>query len=108
MTMAPLPPSSISTRVMDAAPSAMIRLPTADDPVKLTIFTSGDATRAAEASTPEVVRMFTTPGGKPASTTASPSRSTPNGSCGAGLMMQVLPMASAGASLPATFTRGKL
>ncbi|GIT77063.1 MAG: hypothetical protein Ct9H300mP31_15940 [Acidimicrobiaceae bacterium] len=108
MTRAPFPPSSISTRVMDAAPSAMIRFPTAEDPVKLTILTSGEDTRAAEASTPEEVKTLTTPGGNPASTTASPRRRTPSGSWGAGLMMQVLPIARAGASFPATLTNGKL
>ena len=72
------------------------------------MFTSVEATMAAGTSAPEETTMLTTPGGKPASTMASPSRRMPSGSWGAGLMMQVLPMARAGAIFPATLVSGKL
>ena len=82
--------------------------PMADEPVKLTMLTPGEATRVDGTSEPEEVRTLTTPGGKPASVTARPRSRMPSGSWGAGLMMQVLPIASAGAILPAMFTSGKL
>ena len=82
--------------------------PMGDEPVKLIMLTPGEATSAAGTSGPDEVRTLTTPGGKPASVMARPSRRMPSGSWGAGLMMQVLPIASAGAILPATFTSGKL
>ena len=85
-----------------------MRAPTSVEPVNDTMFTSVEATRAAGASGPEPVTMLTTPSPSPASATASPSSSTPSGSWGAGLITTVLPAASAGATLPATFTSGML
>lgn len=72
------------------------------------MLTSFDATIAAGTSGPEEVTIFMTPGGKPASLIASPNLKIPSGSCGAGFMMQVLPIARAGAIFPATLVRGKL
>src|SRR5439155_23565133 len=51
---------------------------------------------------------FTTPGGTPAATSASAIRYTDSGSCGAGLTTTVLPIASAGATLPAGLAHGLL
>src|SRR5690606_33211425 len=54
------------------------------------------------------VTTLTTPGGKPASFMSSTMRSTPSGSCGAGLMTTVLPMARAGPILPDMLVIGTL
>ena len=51
---------------------------------------------------------LTTPGGKPTSSRMRTSSTTASGSWGAGFTTTVLPMARAGATLPAMFTRGKL
>ena len=51
---------------------------------------------------------LTTPGGKPASSNSSHMRMTPSGSWSGGLTTTVLPMASAGAILPAMLVIGKL
>ena len=104
----PLPPSSKSSRFMSRPATSPIRWPTTVEPVKLTMSTCGEATRASPTSAPAPVTMLTTPGGKPASTTASANRSTARGSWGAGLTTTVLPMARAGPTLPAMLTSGKL
>jgi hypothetical protein len=93
---------------MSRPATSPIRRPTAVEPVKLVMSTCGDATRASPTSAPLPVTMFTTPGGNPASTTASAKRSTARGSWGAGFTTTVLPMARAGPTLPAMFTSGKL
>ena len=70
----PLPPSSSSRRFMSRPATSPMRWPTTVEPVKLTMSTCGEATRAAPASAPLPVRTLTTPGGNPASTTASAKR----------------------------------
>src|SRR5690606_24054573 len=54
------------------------------------------------------VTTLTTPGGNPASFINSTMRNTPSGSCGAGLITTVLPMARAGPILPDMFVIGTL
>ena len=76
--------------------------------MKLTMSVRSDATSASAGAGPSDVTTLTTPGGKPASVRISPSLITASGSCGAGLMTTVLPMANAGPILPAMFTKGKL
>src|SRR5690349_11890261 len=70
--------------------------------------TDGDDTSASPTSAPLPTTTLTTPGGKPASSSNSPNRTTASGSCGAGFTTTVLPIASAGPILPAMFTIGKL
>ena len=107
-TQAPLPPSSSSVRfIVRAAFSAMVT-PTWVEPVKLTQSTSSASTSAAEAAGPLPLTRLTTPGGKPTSLRMRTSSTMARGSCGAGLTTTVLPAASAGATLPAMLTMGKL
>ena len=56
---------------MSRPATSPMRWPTAVEPVKLTMSTCGEATSASPASAPLPVTMLTTPGGNPASTTAS-------------------------------------
>jgi hypothetical protein len=88
-------------------PLSIIFAPTIELPVKEIMFTSALSTRAAPISGEEPTTTFTTPGGKIEFRT-SPSFITARGSCGAGLIITVLPIAKAGAIFPATFTKGKL
>ena len=107
-TAAPLPPSSMSSRFMVGAPAAAMRWPTAVEPVNETMSTSGDAVRAEAGSGPCELTMLITPGGKPTSSRTRASSMTASGSWGAGFMITVLPMARAGATLPAMLVIGKL
>ena len=93
---------------MVRAPASAICTPTEVLPVKLTMSTSGDSTSAAAASAPLLLTRLTTPGGTPTSSRIRTSSITPKGSCGAGLITTVFPMASAGATLPAMLPMGKL
>src|SRR5213080_2518648 len=85
-----------------------MRCPTAVLPVKLIMSTSGDSTSAAPTSALDPVTTLTTPGGKPTSSRTRTNSITANGSCGAGLITTVFPVASAGAILPAMLAIGKL
>ncbi len=107
-TAAPLPPSSINRRFIEGAPAAAMRCPTAVDPVNDTMSTSGDVVRADAGSGPSALIRLTTPGGNPTSSSTRASSTMASGSWGAGFMITVLPMASAGATLPAMLVRGKL
>ena len=107
-TAAPLPPSSMSSRFMVGAPAAAMRWPTAVDPVNDTMSTSGDVVRTEAGSGSDELTRLTTPGGNPTSSNTRASSTTARGSCGAGFMITVLPMASAGATLPAMLVSGKL
>ena len=105
---APLPPSSSSVRFMVRAACSPIFTPTWVEPVKLTQSTSSESTKAAEEAGPFPLTRLTTPGGKPTSLRMRTSSTMASGSCGAGLTTTVLPAASAGATLPAMLTMGKL
>jgi hypothetical protein len=83
-------------------------MPTLVLPVKLTMSTSRDSTSAAPSAGFEPVTTLTTPGGNPTSSQMRASSITASGSCGAGFMTTALPTASAGATLPAMATSGKL
>ena len=107
-TAAPLPPSSMSSRFIVGAPAAAIRWPTAVEPVNDTMSTSGEVVRVDAGSGPWALIRLMTPGGNPTSSSTRASSTTANGSWGAGLMTRVLPMASAGATLPAMLVSGKL
>jgi hypothetical protein len=105
---APLPPSSSSWRFIVRPPVEAISMPTFVLPVKLTMSTSGESTRAWPLAGVLPVTMLTTPGGNPASRRMSTSAITASGSCDAGRTTTVLPIASAGPSFPAMLTIGKL
>jgi len=93
---------------MRAPDTSPMRCPTAVEPVKLTMSTFSSVVSTSEGATSWLTTQLTTPGGNPASTRSSAMRMTPRGSCGAGFMMTVLPIARAGATLPAILTTGKL
>ena len=105
---APFPPSSINWRFMPRPHTSAIRCPTAVEPVKLTMSTSGESTTASPTSARVPLTTLTTPGGAPAASSASAIRYTDSGSCGAGFTTTVLPIASAGAILPAGLAQGLL
>src|SRR6267154_43440 len=92
-----LPPSSRVTRFRVSAALFTIIFPTAALPVKATLSTPGWATRAAPVILPKPLMMFTTPGGRPASSNQLANSKAVSGVCSAGFRMQVQPAASAGA-----------
>ena len=70
--------------------------------------TSPVSTSASPVAGVEPVTTFTTPGGNPASCMMRTNSTTASGFCEAGRTTTVLPIASAGPSLPAMLTIGKL
>ena len=102
-----LPPSSSETFFRLPAAARTMILPTSVEPVKAILSTSGCATSGAPASSPKPVTTLTTPGGSPASSISSPSRSAESGVCSAGLSTTVQPQASAGPSFQAAISSGK-
>ena len=97
---ADLPPSSRKVFFSVSAPQAMIRLPTAVDPVNVTMSTRGSVVSTSPTRWSDGVTMFTTPAGMSVSSTISfPSIVPIQGVSGAGLSTTVLPAASAGPSL---------
>src|ERR1700731_3101930 len=101
-----LPPSSSVTRLSVSAALFTIILPTAALPVKATLSTPGCATSAAPVVSPKPLTIFTTPGGKPASSNQLANSIAVSGVCSAGLRMQVQPAAIAGASFHAAISSG--
>ena len=101
-----LPPSSSVTRLSARPAFAPISRPTAVEPVKAILSTSGWSTSAAPVS-PSPVITFSTPSGMPASSASSPSRSAVSGVCSAGFSTIVQPAASAGATFQAAIRSGK-
>ncbi len=85
-----------------------MRQPTAVEPVKEIMSTWGEVVIASAASTVLAVMTLTTPSGMPASRRASIITREPSGSWVGGLTTTVLPMARAGAILPARLVIGKL
>ncbi len=70
--------------------------------------TSVDSTSACPTSGAEPVTRLTTPGGNPTSSQICANSWIASGSCGAGFITIVLPVASAGPTFPAMLTSGKL
>src|SRR5215471_17682279 len=101
-----LPPSSSVTRFSVSAADFTIILPTAALPVNAILSTPGCATSAAPATSPTPFKMFTTPGGNPASSNQFANSSAVSGVCSAGFSTQVQPAASAGASFHAAIING--
>jgi hypothetical protein len=102
-----LPPSSSVTRFTPAAHAAMIRLPTAVEPVKTTLATPGCATSAPPVTGPAPGSTWNRPSGSPAASASSASRSAVSGVASAGLSSTALPAASAGAVPQAAIGIGK-
>src|SRR4051794_29031953 len=92
---------------MSRPATSPMRRPTDVEPVNEIMSTWRDETSASPTSGPEPTTTFTTPGGN-TSCSSSHTRMTAIGSCGAGFTTTVLPIASAGPTLPAMFTIGKL
>ena len=102
-----LPPSSSVTFFSVAEAAAMIALPTAVEPVKETLSTSGWLTSASPVPGPGPWTTLTTPGGTPASRRTSASSVTVAGVSGAGLTTTVHPAASAIEIFQAAICSGK-
>ena len=79
----------------------MMPCPTAVDPVKQTLRTSGWVTNRSPTTEPLPGSTVKTPSGMPASRASSPSRIAVSGVSSAGLRTTVLPAASAGREAPA-------
>ena len=77
-------------------------------PVKLIMSTLRESTSAEPTSGFEPVTMLTTPGGNPTASQIFASSMIDRGSCGGGFITIVLPVASAGPTLPAMLVSGKL
>ena len=84
-----------------------IAAPTPLEPVKLTRSTPGWVERRAAPSGPCSTTTFTTPGGRPASSAASPIASASSGVCGLGRSTTVHPAISAGTSFHTLVVNGK-
>src|SRR5436190_1995989 len=106
MMLGLLPPSSSVTRLSVCAALAAISRPTAVEPVNAIFAMPGCSTIAAPVA-PSPVNTFTTPSGKPASSTSRPRRIALRGVCSAGLRITVQPAASAGAIFHAAIRSGK-
>ena len=85
------------TRLSWCARLRMMPWPTAVDPVKQTLRTSGWVTNRSPTTDPLPGRTVSTPSGMPASIASSPIRTAVSGVSSAGLRTTVLPAASAGA-----------
>src|SRR5258707_11713686 len=105
-TFGDFPPSSSVTRFRVSAALFTIILPTVALPVNAILSTPGCATSAAPATSPIPFTTFTTPGGKPTSSSQCANSNAVNGVCSAGFRTQVQPAASAGASFHAAISNG--
>ena len=85
----------------------MIHWPTSVEPVKAILSTSGCRTSAAPAAVPMPGTTLSAPGGRPASTTRSPSSRAVSGVSCAGFKTTVHPAASAGAIFQEARLSGK-
>ncbi len=102
-----LPPSSSMMRFSVSAEPLMIPLPVDVSPVNAILSMPGCSTIICPTSDPGPVMTFSTPGGRPASAAISASASAVSGVWLAGLMITVLPHASAGATFHAVSSSGK-
>lgn len=84
----------------------MIFLPTSVDPVKATLSICLCLTKCAPTS-PNPVKMFITPGGKPASLMRDPMKRAERGVCSAGFKMPTQPVARRGPHFQAIMSNGK-
>jgi len=91
---------------LPCAEAARIDLPTAVEPVKLTMSTPSWAASARPAVSPRPVTMSTTPSGMPTWRHRSPIHSAVSGASSAGLTTAVQPVASAAPSFCSTIRNG--
>src|SRR6266478_3761806 len=105
-TLGDFPPSSSVTRFSVSAALFTMILPTAALPVNAILSTPGWLTSAAPATSPTPFTTFTTPGGKPTSSSQFANSSAVSGVCSAGFRTQVQPAASAGANFHAAISSG--
>jgi hypothetical protein len=103
---AALPPSSRVSFLSVPATDRAMALPTAVDPVKATLLTSGWLTSACPVS-PAPVMMLTTPAGRSACCRISANSMAVSEVVSAGFSTTVLPAASAGAIFQASISSGK-
>ncbi len=89
-----------------AVATSATRLPTAVEPVKEVMATSGWATRCSPASRPVPLTMLITPSGRPASMAAWANIREVSGVTSAGLSTTVLPAAIAGRIFQAAIWSG--
>ncbi len=82
-------------------------LPTAVEPVKLSLRTKGLAVNTAPMTCADPVTTFNVPAGKPARTASSQSANAVKGVADAGLTMTVHPAARAAATLRVTMAAGR-
>ena len=102
-----LPSSSRVTRLIVPDALAMTSRPTAVEPVKATLATSGCSTSRVPAVGPFPTTTWKTPSGRPASSASSTSRTAVNGVSSAGFTTMVLPVASAGPTFHEVMAIGK-
>ncbi len=102
-----LPPSSIDVRFTVPAHCCMSSLPTAVEPVKVSLRTLGLPVSSAPISRVTPPRILITPAGIPARSASSAIASADNGVSFAGLHTTVHPAASAGAIFRASMAFGK-
>ena len=102
-----LPPSSSATRFTPSAAWRISNLPTAVEPVKPIILTSGAPviTGPSVWASPQIT--LNTPSGMPARRASSASARAESGVSGAGLITMVHPAARAGAHLRVIIALGK-
>jgi hypothetical protein len=102
-----LPPSSIETRLSVSAHWRTSFLPTAVDPVNVSLRTTGLRHSSAPISSAGPVTTLNAPGGTPARSASSAIASADSGVCGAGLQTTVQPAASAAPTLREIIALGK-
>ncbi|EKD59666.1 MAG: hypothetical protein ACD_54C01208G0001 [uncultured bacterium] len=105
-TKGDLPPSSRLMFFTSRAAVAINRAPVGTEPVKASLSTPGCSAIACPTSAPRPVTMFSTPGGKPAALTISPSSSAVSEVCSEGFSTMQQPAASAGATFHAAISKG--
>src|ERR1700722_2658479 len=105
-TLGDFPPSSSVTRFSVSAALFTMILPTTALPVNAILSTPGCATSAAPAISPAPFTTFTTPGGKPTTSSQFANSSAVSGVCSAGFSTQAHPAAIAGANFHAAINNG--
>ena len=96
MIFAPFPPSSRLTRLRLSAAALEIKMPAREEPVKLTMSTSGCTESCEPTPTPSPLSMLNTPLGKPASSMNSANSTPDSGAISDGFRTTVQPVAMAG------------
>ena len=107
ITFALFPPNSRVTRLTVGAAACETLTPAPVEPVKLTMSTSGCEDRVSPISLPCPETRLKTPAGRPISSMISARINAFSGASFDGLRTIVQPAASAGATLPMIWWRGK-